>query len=262
MPNPYPLKEKIRGALLVLFGILFVWLIAEGDLLESLSTEGWNGRSVSDLMKQALPTLLLVALAILAVSLLANFDRLLHVVFHLVSVAAGQPGEDKRLTEYRKQVRLENSVGSLRVFCGFLGLAVLFILSMMAILIGTEGGLFTGGLLASLVRFGKFAFFLSCLWGLLAPWRDYSDENGKQCSRRREMLAQIEQDPDWWNKHDEEQRRRDERNRQWKKEQEELEAKLASMGIHPAPDRSQKAPHESLADLTRQLQGAKRETKP
>ena len=46
--NRHALKDKIRVALLVLFAIIFVWLIAEGDLLESLSTEGWNGRSISD----------------------------------------------------------------------------------------------------------------------------------------------------------------------------------------------------------------------
>jgi hypothetical protein len=111
-----------------------------------------------------------------------------------------QTNEDKRLTQYRQHVWSENFVGSLRVFCGFLGLAVLFMLSLKAILNGTEGGLFAGGLLAVATRFGKFAFFLSCLWGLYPLWRDYSDENGKECSRRKEMLARIEQDPDWWRK--------------------------------------------------------------
>jgi hypothetical protein len=40
------------------------------------------------------------------------------------------------------------------------------------------------------------------------------------------MLARIQQDPDWWRKRDEEKRHR-------QKEQQELEAKLAGMGIHP-----------------------------
>jgi len=200
MRNRRALKDKIRGALLVLFAVLFVWLIAEGDFLESLSTTGRNGRSVSDLIKQALPALLHVGYAIAALILLANVRGLSHAVFYLVSLAAGQPGEDKRLTEYRKEVMFENSVGSLRVFCGFLGLAVLFVLSITSILNGTEGGLFAGGTLAVVARFGKFAFYIACLWGLLRPWSDYLDENGKECSRRKQMLWRIEQDPDWWNR--------------------------------------------------------------
>ena len=101
---------------------------------------------------------------------------------------------DKRLTEYRAQVGLENSVGSLRVFCGGLGLMVLFILALLALLKDT------GGTLAFLIRFGKFAFFVVCPWGLLQPWNDYSDKNAKECQRRKEMLARIEQDPDWWSR--------------------------------------------------------------
>jgi hypothetical protein len=239
------MKERIRGALVVVFAILFIWFIAEGDLVESLSTTGWNGRSLGDLLKEAFPTLLKVVGVIAALTVLANSGRLARAVFDLAS--------------HRKQARLDNSVGSLRVFCGFLGLAVLFILSLMAILTGTEGGLFAGGMLAVGAHFGKFAFFLACLWGLYPPWRDYSDENGRECSRRKGMLARIEQDPDWWRKRDEEALQR-------QKEQEELEAKLAAMGIKPDPDYWQRAlqrSHESLADLTRQLQGAKdRETKP
>lgn len=76
----------------------------------------------------------------------------------------------------------------------------------------------------------------------------------KECSRRKEMLAQIEADPDWWRKHDE-------ARGQWKKEQEELETKLAAMGHRPDPDYREKAlerSHESLANLTRQIQGFKR----
>lgn len=172
----------------------------------------------------------------------------------------GSPDEDNRLTEYRKQVRLENFIGSLKVFCGFLGLAVLFMLSLMAILSGTEGGLFDGGMLAVVIRFGKFGFFLACLSGLYPLWRDFSDENGKECSRRKEMLAQMEADPDWWRKHDEEQGRRDEARLQWKKEQEELEAQLAGMGIRSDPDYWKKAlqrSSESLATLTRQIRDYK-----
>lgn len=62
------------------------------------------------------------------------------------------------------------------------------------------------------------------------------------------MLARIELDPDW-------ERKRDEEREQWKKEQAELEAKLADMGIRPDPDywnRGLDRSHESLADLTRQ----------
>ncbi len=105
----------------------------------------------------------------------------------------GQPLEDNRLTDYRKRVKLENSVGSLKVFCGLLGLGVLCVLSLLAILSGTEGGLFAGGMLAVVTCFGKFAFYGVCLWGLFGPWRNYSDQNGKECSRRKEMLARIEQ---------------------------------------------------------------------
>lgn len=172
----------------------------------------------------------------------------------------GQSNEDNRLTEYRRQVRLENLVGSLKVFCGFLGLAVLFMLSLKAILSGTEGGLFDGGMLAVVTRFGKFGFFLACLLGLFPLWRDYSDKNGKECLRRKEMLAQIEADPNWWRKQDEEQRRRDEARLQWKKDQEELETRLASMGIRSDPDYWKKVlqrSSESLATLTRQVRDYK-----
>jgi hypothetical protein len=234
------MKDKIRGALLFLFAILFVWLIAEGDLVESLSTTGWNGRSVGDLMKEALPTSLLVAIAIVGLILLANFRGLLRAVFHLAS--------------NRNRVRLENSLGSLKVFCGFLGLAVLFMLALMAILNGSEGGLFSGGMLAVVTRFGEFAFFLACLWGLFTLWRDYSEEDAKECSRRNEMLARIEQDPDW-------SRKRDEKRQQRQKEQEELEAKLGAMGYRSDPDHWEalRRSQESLADLTHQLRDTKTE---
>jgi hypothetical protein len=121
-----------------------------------------------------------------------------------------QPGEDRRLTQYRQHVWSENFVGSLRVFCGGVGLMTLFILALAALTSGTETGLFAGSARELVIRFGKFAFFLSCLWGLFAPWRDYSDENGKECSRRKEMLSRIEQDPNWWRKRDEERKQRQE----------------------------------------------------
>ena len=113
-------------------------------------------------------------------------------------------GNDGIAFEYTSSYTVANSIGGLiRVFCGFLGLAVLFMLSLKAILTGTEGGLSAGGMLAVVTRFGKFAFFLACIWGLLPLWRDYSDQNGKECSRRKEMIAKIEQDPDWWRKREE-----------------------------------------------------------
>lgn len=159
-----------------------------------------------------------------------------------------QPGEDRRLTQYRQHVWSINFVGSFRVFCGGVGLMALFVLALAALVSGTEAGLFAGSARELLIRFGKSAFFLSCLWGLFPAWRDFSDENGKECSRRKEILARIEQDPDWWRKRDEEKLQR-------RKEQEVLEAKLADMGIKPDPDYWKSVlqrSHESLAELTRQ----------
>jgi len=110
--------------------------------------------------------------------------------------------EHNRTTAYRKHVLAENFVGSLRVFCGFLGLGTLFMLALVSLINDTEGGLFGGGLLAVLWRFGKFGFLCACLWGLLLPWTNYSDENGKECQRRKEMLSRIEADPAWWTRHE------------------------------------------------------------
>jgi hypothetical protein len=107
---------------------------------------------------------------------------------------------DKRLIEYRQQVCRENSVGNLRVFFGFLGLMVLFILSVISVLKGTETGLLAGGIASVLLRFGKFGFFLACFWGLLGCWSNYSEENARECHRRKEMLARIEQDSGWCNR--------------------------------------------------------------
>jgi len=140
-----------------------------------------------------------------------------------------QPGEDKRLTAYRSQVQLANLAGDLRVLCGGVGLLALFMFAIMSFLRIPDGGtLLWGGLLAAATRFGKVAFFLACLWGLIGPWSGYFEENAKECRRRKEMLARIEADPDWF-------RKRYEKRRQWRKEQEDLEAKLG-MGNHPDPE--------------------------
>jgi hypothetical protein len=239
------MKDKIRVASQIAFAILFIWFVAKGDLVENLWTEGMNGRNASDLMKQTLPALLVVTLVILALILLANLDRVSSVAFHLFSKSSEQPGEDPRLTEYRKYVMAENFWGSLRVFCGFLGLAVLFILAIGPFLTISGGeGLFAGGLMPSATRFGKFAFFIACCWGLVGPWSDYLDENGKECSRRKQMLARIESDPDWWRKRDEEQRQRETDHR-------ELEARLGASRGNVDALREQEA---SLATLIHQLE--------
>lgn len=106
--------------------------------------------------------------------------------------------EDRRLTEYRRQVQSQNFISGLKAFCGLLGLLSLFSLAIVAILEGTEGSLFVGGALSVLRRFGKFAFFLACFWGLLEPLTNYMEQSTKERKRRNEMLAHIEQDPDWW----------------------------------------------------------------
>ena len=77
--------------------------------------------------------------------------------------------EDKRLTD-RQKVLLASFAAHLKVLCGLLGLFAFFILAVTE---GTEGGLFTGGILTSLWRFSKTAFWLACLWGLFEPWSDY-----------------------------------------------------------------------------------------
>ena len=118
-------------------------------------------------------------------------------------VLTSNPGDEERLTAYRQHVWSENLVGSFRVFCGGMGLFALLVLALAALVTGTEAGLFAGSARELVIRFGKFAFFLACLWGLYPPWREYSDENGKECSRRKEMLARIEQNPDWWRKREE-----------------------------------------------------------
>lgn len=150
--------------------------------------------------------------------------------------------ETKRLTEYRNHVWLENSAGSLRVFCGGVGLMVLLLLALRALVAGVDGGLFDGAMVAVLIRFGKFALFLVCLIGLFPAWRDYSEAHAKECLGRKEMLARIEADPEWWRKRDEEQRDRE-------KQRKELEAWLASQG-HEAKSTAQES---ALAILTRQI---------
>jgi hypothetical protein len=165
-----------------------------------------------------------------------------------------QSNEDTRLTEHRQHVWSENLVGSFRVFCGGVGLMTLFVLAVAALMSGPEAGLFAGSASVLVIRFGKFAFFIACFWGLLHPWTNFSEENAKECSRRKEMLARIEQDPDW-------SRKRDEKRQQRQKEQEELEAKLAAMGYRSDPDHWEalRRSQESLADLTHQLRDTKTE---
>jgi hypothetical protein len=162
--------------------------------------------------------------------------------------ASGGHQEDQRLTNYRRHVESQNLLGDLRVLCGGLGVMTLFVLALVAILEGTEGGLLAGGVLGILVRFGKFGFFLACLWGLFEPWTDYSDKNAGECKQRKEMLARMEQDPDYWRKHDENQIERD-------KERKELEEMLVRRGHDP--DWLEKRCRESataIEALTRKLQ--------
>lgn len=169
--------------------------------------------------------------------------------------------EDKRLVEYRNQVWLRNSVGSLRVFCGGVGLLGLFVLAGTELIKACDvlRGTLAGGTAILFVHLGRSLFSACSFWGFFRPWSDYSSENARECSGREEMLAQIVKDPDWW-------RKRDERKQQWKKEREEIEAKLAAMGIHPDPEYWTKAlerSRESLAELTRKLEGTKPQgTKP
>jgi len=247
------MKEKLRVAFMIVFGILFVWFFAGGgDLLENFSTTGGIARTTIDLLKQALPSLLTVTLGIFGLILLANFDGILRVASYLFTAIGGKRGEDTRLTTYRKQVRLDNLVGTLRVFCGGVGLMVLLADALAALVKGTEFGLFAGSIGEIAMRFGKFAFFLACLLGLFPPWRDYWESNARECQRRKEELARIEQDPDWWRKRDEEQRERE-------KQHKELEAWHASLG-HAADEPLNEAlrhPESALATLTRQIRDYK-----
>lgn len=243
------MKDKVRAIAAILFAILFVWLILEGDLLENR-----GGRSAGELLKEALPTLLPIAAVLLALIVLANFGSIGSAIFHLLALRTADPHEDERMTEYRRCVLVENFVGGLRAFCGSVGMLTLFILALLSLIRGTEGGLFSGGVLAVVRRLGEFGFFAACLWGLFRPWTDYLDENGKDCQGRKERLARIEQDPAWWHKVDE-------REQQRKNELEELKAKLDGTGYDPdywkkALERSD----ESLASLTRQIRSAKTTT--
>jgi len=106
--------------------------------------------------------------------------------------------EDERLTVYRQEVVWANFVAGLRVLCGLLGLFALFMLALLAFLGGRGGGLFAGGVLSALWRFGKAAFWLACTWGFLEAWSDYAERQEKESKRRTETLASMEQDPDWW----------------------------------------------------------------
>ncbi len=106
--------------------------------------------------------------------------------------------EDERLTAYRNEVVLANLVDGLKVCCGVLGLFAFFILCIGALVEGTEGGLFVGGILRVLLRFGKTVFWLACLWGLFQPWIDYVERQQKENKLRNEMLARMEQDPNWF----------------------------------------------------------------
>jgi hypothetical protein len=72
----------------------------------------------------------------------------------------------------------------------------LLVLAVVALVTGTEAGLFAGSASELAIRFGKFAFFLSCLWGLFPAWRDFSEANAKESLRSKEMLTRIERDPD------------------------------------------------------------------
>ena len=189
------MKSEVRVTAQVLFAILFVWLITQGDLLENR-----DGRNASDLIKAALPALLPITSVILILILLANSGWILRAIFHLISSNAGSV-DKKRLIEYRNHVWMENSLGSLRILFGFLGLLVLFILAIEAILNTPEPGLFAGGAGAVLLRFGKFAFFVGCLWGLWKPVSDYYDTTAVEQQRRKEMLARVRA-PDWWNRWD------------------------------------------------------------
>ena len=162
---------------------------------------------------------------------------------------------DKRLTAYRQQVWLENSAGSLRVFCGCVGLLGLLVLGLLEFsrAFNILKGVHPGGTLGMLTHLGKAVFCGCSLWGLLEPWTAYCEENAKQCHRRKETLGQMEQDPDWWRKRDEEQRQR-------QKEREELESKFADLDIRPDPDYWKKAlqrSQDSLAILTRQIRDTK-----
>jgi len=252
------MKNKIRVVGQILSAILIVWFISQGHVLETLWATGMSGQSVSELMKSSLLALLLVTSVLIILVLLINADRVFRAVcatFALLDARGGAAQEDKRLTEYRIHVKSQNLIGSLRVFCGGLGLMVLFFSAILAIVQNTEGGLFAGGVLSVIARFGKCGFFVACLWGLWEPWTHYSDENGKECRLRREMLAQIEQDPHWWRKHDEEQFERDKERAERDKERRELEEKLAAKGYDP--DYLTKRAEESataIGRLTRQIE--------
>ena len=195
------LKDRIFYPLQILFAILFVWFIAQGGRLEHLTRDGWSGQNIRELLRESLPDLLWIGGIVLALYLIANFGAMFRVAMALSSL--GKVGEDPRMTKYRVGVRSQNFVGSLKVFCGLVGLGTFFILALVAILKGAEGGMLAGGWSSVILRFAKFGFFVACLWGLFEPWNNYLEENGREGRRRKEMIARIEADPEWWPRHDE-----------------------------------------------------------
>ena len=114
------------------------------------------------------------------------------------SLMQAQTNERKRLDEYRQYVRSKNFLGSVRVFWGAVGLFAMFLLGLTALVRGTEGGLFAGSMGQVSIRFGKFGFFLACLWGLFPGWCNYSEKNARECLRRKETLERMEQGSNPW----------------------------------------------------------------